>query len=159
MLDSRVCLERLLLWIFVHARICRIVWRPLVPIIAHVEERLIPTETKSGGPFGLVLNYLRGQSHGCVKRYVAMHNPDTGIICFECYDQVAVIWEEGNISPKGVVKFQYRLVDVAGVIVIGDALVQDGKIMTVQVDWVLSGNEEARHLGQWMWLRWVLRTL
>ena len=80
-----------------------------------------------------------------MPRDVAMQHPGAGVVRFEGDDEIAVGREEGHVPAWGIVEFELDFVPAG---VGGCGLVQECKVVAVEMDWVGEGEE----LSFWVFL-------
>lgn len=118
---------------------------PIVPRVARIDQISLDRHRvrfiRGGQPRGerrRVLQNLHPQARGCVPRDVAMYHPGAGVVRFEGDDEIAVGGEEGHVPAWGVFEVERDFVPTG---IGGGGLVQEGKVVAVEMDWVGEGEE------------------
>lgn len=54
----------------------------------------------------LIFQDLHCQAHRGVECYVTVHKPGAGVVCLECDDDEAVLWEKDHVPSRRIVACQ-----------------------------------------------------
>lgn len=118
---------------------------PGIPFLAHVDERLVPAKRELHLVF--ILDDLRRQARRRVERDVAVHDPDARVVGLEGDDEVAFVGQERHVAARRVDECEVGFGHVAFGHSVRHALVQNGKIVAVEVDGMLARDVDSGHFG------------
>src|SRR5262249_28691667 len=90
---------------------------------------------------------------------MAMHNPNTRIIGFEGQDKMATVGKKSHIPSWRIVQFECCVSHVTDYVILRDTLIQNHKVMTVEMDGMLAGNVDAGDFREWVSYVRLLRSL